>query len=119
MGDDPKIEPDAQAYIDAIAPGQRPLFDRVDGLIREVQPAADIVFSYKMPTYVSGKRRLYVGVWKHGISLYGWGEGEDAGFTDRHPELTSGKGTIRITPAAADQITDDELRDLVRGALSA
>ena len=63
-----------------------------------------------MPTYEVGKRRLYVGVWKHGISLYGWGAGEDAGFTDRHPELSSGKGTIRITPAAAEQITDDELR---------
>jgi uncharacterized protein YdhG (YjbR/CyaY superfamily) len=117
VDDDPRIEPDAQAYIDGIAPEQRPLFDRMDGLIRDVHPSAEIAFSYKMPTYVVGKRRLYVGVWKHGISLYGWGAGEDAGLTDRHPEISSGKGTIRISPAAAEQITDDELRALVRGAL--
>ena len=117
MDDEPRIEPEAQAYIDEIAPEQRALFDRMDRLIRQVQPGADIVFSYKMPTYVTAKRRLYVGVWKHGVSLYGWGEGEDGGFADRHPELRSGKGTIRITPAAAEQITDDELRALVTAAL--
>lgn len=57
-------------------------------------------------------------VWKHGISIYGWGEGQDAGLTTRHPELSSGKGTIRITPKAAEAISDDELRALARGALA-
>ena len=117
MGGPLRIEPEAQTYIDAIAPEQRPLFDRMDGLIREIHPDAEVVLSYKMPTYKVGKRRLYVGVWKHGISLYGWGQGEDAGFTDRHPELSSGKGTIRLSPEAAEHIADDELRDLVRGVL--
>ena len=112
-----QIDPAAQEYIDAIPTDQRPLFDRVHGLILEVQPTAEIAFSYKMPTYQVGKRRLYVGAWKHGVSLYGWGEGEDGGITDRHPELSSGKGTLRITPDAAEDISDDELRNLVRGAL--
>jgi uncharacterized protein YdhG (YjbR/CyaY superfamily) len=117
VGDGPTIEPDAQEYIDAISPEQRPLFDRMDRLIREVYPDVDVVLSYQMPTYKVGKRRLYVGVWKHGISLYGWGVGEDAGFVDRHPELSSGKGTLRITPAAAEDIADDELSALVEGSL--
>ena len=107
----------ARDYIDAIPPEQRPLFDRMHGLILEVHPDAEIVITYKMPTYQVGEKRLYVGVWKHGISLYGWGEDQDAGFTDRHPELSSGKGTIRITPKAAEAITDHELRALVRGSL--
>ena len=87
------------------------------GLILEVHPDAEVVFAYKMPTYKVEMRRLYVGVWKHGVSLYGWGEGEDGGITERHPELSSGKGTLRITPTAAEDITDDELRDLARAAL--
>ncbi len=107
----------AEEYINAIPSERRPLFDRMHRLIVESHPDARVVISYNMPTYKVGDRRLYVGVWKHGISLYGWGDGEDGGFTDRHPELSSGKGTIRITPKAAETITDDELRALVTGAL--
>jgi len=119
VGDGPSIEPEAQAYIDAIPPEQRPLFDRMDAVIRAVHPDVDVVLSYKMPTYRAGERSLHVGVWKHGISLYGWNEGRDGGLIDRHPELSSGKGTLRITPAAANDITDDELRALVEGSLGA
>jgi uncharacterized protein YdhG (YjbR/CyaY superfamily) len=118
VGDDLEMDQAAQEYIDAIPPEHRALFDRMHGLVLEVHPDAEVGISYGIPTYKVGKRRLYVGVWKHGISLYGWGEGEDAGFAARHPELSSGKGTLRITPAAAGDITDDELRALVTGSLS-
>ena len=119
MGDGPTIEPDARAFIDAIPPEQRPLFDRMDAVIRAVHPDVDIVLSYKMPTYRVGERSLHVAVWKHGISLYGWNQGRDGGVLARHPEVSSGKGTLRITPAAAKDITDDELRTLVEGSLGA
>ena len=64
-------------------------------------------------------RRLHVGAWQHGVSLYGWEPGRDAGFAARHPELDSGKGTLRLTRAAAQDLPDDELRDLLRAALDA
>jgi Domain of unknown function (DU1801) len=112
------VSPDAQAYIDGIAPGHRPLFDRLHQLILSVQPAVTVVLSYQMPTYQAGHRHLYVGAWKHGISLYGWPQGDDGGFTARHPELVTGKGTIRLRSADAARISDDELRDLVRAALN-
>jgi uncharacterized protein YdhG (YjbR/CyaY superfamily) len=115
-GSSPRIEPAAQEYIDAIPPEHRPLFDRMHRLILEVQPDVEVVYSYKMPTYVAGKRRLHVATWKHGISLYGWAADDDGGFTDRHPELTSGKGTIRI-PSDRTDITDDELLAIAQGAL--
>lgn len=102
-------------YIDGIAPEHRPLFDRVHRLIIEAYPDADLVLSYKMPTYRVGARRLYVGTWKHGLSIYGWHH--DAGFTSRHPEFVASKGTIRLRPADAAGIGDDELGDLVRAAL--
>jgi uncharacterized protein YdhG (YjbR/CyaY superfamily) len=111
------IDQAARAYIDGIDAGQRPLFDRVHRLILEAEPGASIVMSYGIPAYRTGKRRLYVGAWKHGVSLYGWQAGRDAGFTARHPELTTGKGTIRLRPQDAAAISDDELRDLARAAL--
>jgi uncharacterized protein YdhG (YjbR/CyaY superfamily) len=111
------IDQAAREYIDSIGAGQRPLFDRVHRLILEAEPDASVVLSYQIPTYKAGKRRLYLGAWQHGVSLYGWSEGRDAGFLARHPELTTGKGTIRLRPKDAAAISDDELRDLARAAL--
>jgi uncharacterized protein YdhG (YjbR/CyaY superfamily) len=112
------VDPAVQAYIDAIDPAHRPLFDRVHAIIGGAAPAAELVLSYGMPTYRAGPRRLYVGVWKHGLSLYGWGEGGDAGFVDRHPELKHAKGTIRLTPDAAAAVDDAELEALARAVLT-
>jgi hypothetical protein len=74
-------------YIDAMAPEHRPLFDRLHRLVLEAHPDAAVVLSYQIPTYKVGRRRLFVGVWKHGVSIDGWGQGRDGGFTARHPEL--------------------------------
>jgi uncharacterized protein YdhG (YjbR/CyaY superfamily) len=106
-------------YIDAIPSEHRPLFDRLHRLVLEAHPDAAVVLSYQIPTYKVGRHRLFLGVWKHGVSVYGWQEGRDAGFSERHPELRTGKGTIRLRPADAATISDDEFRDLARAALDA
>jgi uncharacterized protein YdhG (YjbR/CyaY superfamily) len=111
------VDPAVQAYIDAIRPEHRPLFDRLHGLVPAAFPDAEVVLSYNMPTFVVGDRRLHVGVWRHGLSLYGWSAGRDAGFSARHPELLSGKGTIRLRPADGERLPDEELLDLIRAAL--
>jgi uncharacterized protein YndB with AHSA1/START domain/uncharacterized protein YdhG (YjbR/CyaY superfamily) len=113
-----RMHPDAQAYVAAVAPTHRPLFDRLDRLVVDAYPGARVVLSYKMPTYVVGERRLHVAVWKHGLSLYGWAHGRDAGFAARHPELDSGKGTLKLPLDEAADLADDELRDLVRAVLA-
>ena len=112
------MEASVRAYIDAIAPSQRPLYDRIHRLILEVAPTAAIVLSYNMPTYRAGERSLHVAAWKHGVSLYGWDEGRDGGFVERYPELSSGRGTLRLRPSDAEKITDDELRAVIVGALA-
>ena len=105
------------AYIDAIPVVHRALFDRVHDLVVTAFPDAGLGLSYRMPTFSRGKKKLYVGAWAHGISLYGWKAGQDAGFLERHPALRSGRGTVRIRPADADVISDSEILDLVRSAL--
>lgn len=107
-----------QEYIDAIAPGHRPLFDRVSGLILKEFPQARVALAYGMPTYEVETRRLHIGVWQHGVSIYGWGTDRDGGFSSRHPTLISGKATIRLRPTDMAAITDDELRSLIRAALN-
>jgi hypothetical protein len=51
------------------------------------------------------------------VSIYGWAQGHDGGFTARHPELRTSKGTIRLRPDRAADIPDGEFRDVVRAAL--
>ena len=82
-----------------------------------MRPDAAVVLSYQIPTYRAGRRRLYVGVWKHGVSIYGWQQDREVGFTARHPELKTSKGTIQLRPEDAAGIPDDEFRDLARAAL--
>lgn len=116
MADD-RIDDAARRYIGAIAPAQRPLFDRIHGLILAAHPDVSVVISYQIPTYKVGKHRLYVGVWQHGVSLYGWSDGGDGGFTARHPELKTSKGTIRLRASDAASITDEELCALFAAVL--
>ncbi|MEU1476940.1 DUF1801 domain-containing protein [Streptomyces sp. NPDC005760] len=111
------MDADAQTYIDAIDPEHRPLFDRVHRLILGEYPEADVVLAYGMPTYSVGGRRLHVGVWRHGISLYGWDRAAGADLLSRHPDLLSGKGTLRLRSREKADVTDEELSALVRASL--
>ncbi len=84
----------------------------------EVQPDAQVVISYRMSTYVVGTRRLHVGVWKHGLSFYGWEHGRDSAFVADHPHLDNGKGTLRLPVTEAARVSDDELRAFADAVLS-
>jgi uncharacterized protein YdhG (YjbR/CyaY superfamily) len=113
------VDAAVRKYIDGIAHEQRPLFDRIHRLVLETRPDAEVVISYNIPTYKVGRRRLFLAAWKHGVSIYGWAQGRDAGFLARHPKLVTGRGTIKLTAGDLAEINDEELRDLVRDALDA
>ena len=106
-----------QAYIDDIAAEHRALFDRLHGLILGAYPDVAVGLSYGMLAYRRGGRRLHLGVWKHGVSLYGWQKDDDGGFVSRHPGLRTSTGTIRLRPQDAAEISDHEFADLIRAAL--
>ena len=106
-----------RAYVDGLAPDGRALFDRLHGLILAEHPGVAVVLAYKMPTFVVGERSLHVGVWKHGLSLYGWSPERSGGFCDRYPQLCGSRGTLKLPHADAARIPDDHLRDLVRAVL--
>jgi hypothetical protein len=111
------VDEGVRDYIAAIPADFRPLFDRFHRLILDARPDADVVLSYQMPSYKVGSRRLYLGVWKHGLSVYGWRGGEDDDFVTRHPELKTSTGTLRLRPEDAAAISDDEILGLVRATL--
>ena len=115
---DAAAQPDPrEAYIEGIPPASRPLFDRIDRLARALHPEATVGMAYAMPTYWVGKRRLNVGVWKHGVSLYGWRKDTPTAFLARHPKLLTSTGTIRLTPEDGAALSDDEIREVIASAL--
>jgi hypothetical protein len=105
-------------YRDEMDSENRPVFDRLHQLIVATCPDAEVVLSYGMPAYRIGRRRLSIGAWKHGLSLY-VSPNRDGGFSARHPGLAAGKGTIKLGPRDAAGIPDAELQGLIRAALSA
>ena len=115
--DNGRVDDAVREYVEAIAPEQRPLFDRLHRLVLEVHPEAAVVLSYKMPTYKAGRRRMFLATWAHGVSIYGWDRARDGGFVARHPHLKTSTGTLQLRPADAVGISDDEFRDLFRTAL--
>jgi hypothetical protein len=111
------VDADFRAYVDGIDPEFRALFDLLHGIVMATTPDVELGLAYDMPTYRVGKRRLNLGVWKHGVSVYGWRRDNDGGFFDRHAHLLSSKTTLRIRPRDAEGISDDEFARLLGGAL--
>jgi uncharacterized protein YdhG (YjbR/CyaY superfamily) len=117
MTDNGPVDEAVQSYLDGIDPEFRPLFNRIHELVMTAYPDAVVVLSYKIPTYKVGRRKLHVGAWKHGLSLYGWSQDRVGDFTERHPALRTSKGTIQLRPRDAAAISDEELSELVDAAL--
>ncbi len=117
MGVNVPLPPDVQTYLDGIAPEHRPMWDRIDRIVRTLHPDVELRITYDMPTFVVGEHRLPVGVWKHGLSLYGLHESNDAGFIGRHPELSSGRGTVKLPTARAVDFSDEELTAMLTAVL--
>jgi uncharacterized protein YdhG (YjbR/CyaY superfamily) len=111
------VDDAVQAYIASIDPEHRPLFDRLHRLILAAYPEVAVGISYGMPTYRANGKRLHVGVWPHGVSIYGWPSANEPALVASHPSLRHGKATIRLRPADAAAISDVELLGLVAAAL--
>jgi hypothetical protein len=112
------VDAAVRAYIEGIDAENRPLFDRIHQVIVGEFSDVEVGIAYQMPVYRRADRSVNVGAWKHGVSIYGWGHQPGLSILERHPELSSGKGTLRITRKVAEDISDAELVELVRSALA-
>ncbi len=86
------MDEDLAAYIDGIPAEQRPLFDRLHTIVLGEHPDATVALSYGMAGYRVGRRRLNLGVWKHGVSVYGWRDDRDGGFVGAPPAALEREG---------------------------
>lgn len=104
-----------QRYIDAIPPEQRPLFDRLQSLILELYPDAEVVISYQIPTYKARGGRVSLGLWKDGVSLYTTGPQYIETFKSKHLQVKSGKASLNFR--LTDDLPEQDLREVIRQAI--
>ena len=106
------MDPQAQEYIDAIPERQRPLFDRLQALILDLYPDAETYISYGIPTYKVGKRRVYLGLWKEGVSLHAI---DPAPFKQSHPRIKTGRGSLNFK--VTDEVPESDVRETIKRAI--
>lgn len=107
------MDPAVQTYLDAIPETHRPLFDRLQSLVLDLYPDAVVGISYQVPTYRVGRRRVYLGLWKGGVSLHAvsveW-------FKQRHPSIKTGKGSVNFR--VSDELPEADIRDVIKQAIT-
>lgn len=109
------VDEAVQRYIDAIPAEQRPLFDRLQSLILELYPDAEIVLSYQVPTYKARGGRVSLGLWKDGVSLYTTGPQYIEKFKSKHLKVKSGKASLNFR--LTDDLPEQDLREVIRQAI--
>jgi uncharacterized protein YdhG (YjbR/CyaY superfamily) len=102
-------------YIDAIPAEQKPLFDRLQSLILELYPDAEIVISYQIPTYKAEGGRVSLGLWKDGVSLYTTDPQHIENFKTKHPTIKTGKASLNLS--LTDELPEKDILEVVKRAI--
>jgi len=111
------MDPAVTRFIKSIPPLQRPLFDRLQGLILGICPEAEVRISYQVPRYQAPNGRyVFLGLWRQGVSLHAVNFEVIAEFKERYPHIKTGKGSLNFK--TTDEFTDAAVRRVLKKVLS-
>ena len=105
---------EVQNYIDAVPEG-KPLFDQLQGLILSLYPDAEVAISEQIPTYKVRGRKIGLGYWKRGVSLYLARQHDVDEFEDEHQAADSGVDCINFK--VSDVVPMPVLKQVIRNAI--
>jgi uncharacterized protein YdhG (YjbR/CyaY superfamily) len=109
---------DVVAYIEAVDPEHRKLFDELHELILETIPEAEVRISYQIPLYEAGKLHVGLNARAAGlVTLTTTSPDHIAGFKAKYPALKTGKASIQFR--FGDELPRDGISDVIRQATSA
>jgi len=107
----------SQDYIDSVQDDRRSLMLHLNAIIQQVYPILEPVIWYGLLTYRKSKgwrNWVALGYRKDGVTLYTNGSHADQ-FKTRHPEVQTGKGSLRFKPG--DTLPVDDLKLLIRNSI--
>lgn len=110
--------PTVEAYVEALDEPHRALFERLQGLVLDVVPNAEVRISYRIPIYTVGTRHvgLNAGL-RDGVTLTATSPDHIAAFAASNPGFKTGKASIQFR--FADDLPEADIRDVVRRATTA
>jgi uncharacterized protein YdhG (YjbR/CyaY superfamily) len=101
---------------DGAAPNdRRRLFKKLQALILDLYPRAEIVISYQIPTYKVKSGWVGLGYWRDGVSLYTNGSHHIEEFKARYPAIKTGKGCLNFR--VTDAVPIPALKKVIRRAI--
>jgi uncharacterized protein YdhG (YjbR/CyaY superfamily) len=95
------MKSEVRDYIIQVSDERRELFLKLQSLIYNLYPKAEAKISYKIVKYVLPSGWVFLGYWKQGVSLYTGYITELPVFAAKHPQIKTGKGSIKL------KMTDD------------
>lgn len=100
------MDKDVKRFMDAIPKDKKPLFKKLQALVMDLYPDAEVVISYGIPMYKARSGWVGLGYWKDGVSLYTNNPGYLAEFRKTYPAIKTNKASINLKltdpfPAAA------------------
>ena len=110
------VPPEVAAYIDGLPPEHLELFLTLQRTILEAAPDVRVVLSYKLPTYIGPAGRVSLSSGRDGVSIVTVDPEPIRRFTATHPDLPSGKVSVRFEGASGVPLAD--VGALVRDAVS-
>ena len=87
---------EVQRYVATMPKERKPLFDKLHKLIMGLYPNAEVVMSYKIPTYKAKFGWVALANQKHYVSLYTCGAHHIAEFKAKYPAIKTGTGCINL-----------------------
>lgn len=105
------MDESVRSYIETVTDERRQLFDELQALILGIYPDANIVLSYRVPTYKTPSGRVALGYWRQGVSVY-TGTRVIPAFQTAYPALKTGKGSINFK--VTDEIPVEALKAVIK-----
>ncbi|MBN2828933.1 MAG: DUF1801 domain-containing protein [Candidatus Cloacimonetes bacterium] len=100
-----------QEYIDKVEDNRKELFYKLQDLILRLFPESERRISYQVVVYQIPTGNVWLGYWKHGVSLYTGFISKIAEFKEKYPDIKTGKGCLNLK--MTDEIPWQEIEDLV------
>ena len=94
---------------------RRQLFEKLQALIVDLYPHAEVVISYQIPTYKAKSGWAALGYWRDGVSLYTNGPQHIEEFKAKYPAIKTGKGSINLR--VTDPVPVAALKGVIRHAI--
>ena len=107
---------DVQRFLNSIPVDKRPMFERLQTLVRSLYPDATLVLSYGVPTYRVKTGWVALGYWRDGVSLYTNGRHNIDEFRASHPHVKTGTGSINFR--LTDEVPVESLTGVIRRAMT-